>query len=50
VKIAPDNRTAFVTLGATNMVAAIDLVERKVLWRAPVGASPDGVWYGPPIR
>ena len=50
VKIAPDNRTAFVTLGAENAVAAIDLVDRKVLWKAPVGSSPDGVWYGPPIR
>jgi len=50
VKIAPDNRTAFVTLGPEGAVAAIDLVDRKVLWKATVGAAPDGVWYGPPIR
>jgi DNA-binding beta-propeller fold protein YncE len=50
VRSAPDNRTVFVTLGAENAVAAIDLVEKKVLWRAPVGASPDGVWYGPIVR
>jgi YVTN family beta-propeller protein len=47
VKIAGDNRTAFVTLGADNAVASIDLVDRKVNWTVPVGASPDGVWYGP---
>jgi YVTN family beta-propeller protein len=50
VKIAPDNRTVFVTLGTENAVAAIDLVEKKVLWKTPVGASPDGVWYGPVAR
>ena len=50
VKIAPDNRTAFVTLGPQNAVAAVDLVDRKVLWTAPVGTAPDGVWYGPPPR
>lgn len=50
VKIAPDNRTAYVTLGADNAVAAIDLVDRRVKWTAPVGASPDGVWYGPVPR
>ena len=50
VKIAPDNRTVFVTLGTEAAVAAIDLVEKKVLWRAPVGTSPDGVWYGPIAR
>jgi YVTN family beta-propeller protein len=47
VKIATDNRTAFVTLGADNAVASIDLVDRKVNWSVPVGSSPDGVWYGP---
>lgn len=47
VRVAPDNRTAFVTLGADNAVASIDLVDRTVNWTVPVGASPDGVWYGP---
>ena len=47
VKVAPDNRTAFVTLRADNAVASVDLVDRKVNWCVPVGASPDGVWYGP---
>jgi YVTN family beta-propeller protein len=47
VKIATDNRTAFVTMGGDNTVVAIDLVTRAVLWTAPVGRSPDGVWYGP---
>lgn len=47
VKIAADNRTAFVTLGADDAVASIDLVDRKVNWTVPVGSSPDGVWYGP---
>jgi DNA-binding beta-propeller fold protein YncE len=50
VKIAPDNRTAFITLGAQNAVAAVDLVDRTVLWKVPVGVSPDGVWYGPTPR
>jgi YVTN family beta-propeller protein len=47
VKIATDNRTAFVTMGGDNTVVAIDLVTRAVLWKASVGKSPDGVWYGP---
>ncbi|HEY4303437.1 MAG TPA: YncE family protein [Gemmatimonadaceae bacterium] len=47
VKIAADNRTAYVTLGADNAVASIDLIDRKVNWSVPVGKSPDGVWYGP---
>jgi YVTN family beta-propeller protein len=47
IRIAGDNRTAFVTLGGENAVAAIDLVTRTVKWKAPVGRSPDGVWYGP---
>lgn len=48
VKIAPDNRTVYVTLaGTANAVTAIDLVDRKVKWTAPVGTAPDGVWYGP---
>jgi YVTN family beta-propeller protein len=50
VKIAPDNRTLFVTLGPENSLTAVDLVERKVLWTVPVGRAPDGVWYGPSAR
>jgi hypothetical protein len=47
VRVAPDNRTAFVTLGADSAVKSIDLVDRKVNWTVPVGASSDGVWDGP---
>jgi len=46
VFIAPDNRTAFVTFGADNSVGVIDLVERTLKTKFPVGSSPDGVAYG----
>jgi hypothetical protein len=41
--IASDNRTALVTLNNESAVGVIDLVDRKVLRKFPVGASPDGV-------
>jgi YVTN family beta-propeller protein len=41
-----DNRTAFVTFGADNSVGVIDLSERTLKTRFPVGASPNGVAYG----
>jgi len=37
-------------LAGDNVVAAVDLTDRKELWRVPVGTAPDGVWYGPPAR
>ena len=45
VVVDADNRTAYVTLAAGS-VAAVDLVESRVLWTAPVQASPDGVGMG----
>ena len=48
VTIAPDGRTAFVTLADDPAVGVIDLVERKLVRKIGVGASPDGVGYGPP--
>jgi YVTN family beta-propeller protein len=47
VRIAGDNRTAFITLIREDVVAAIDIVDMKVLMRVPVGAYPDGVGWGP---
>lgn len=47
VNIAPDGKTAFVTLAADNTMGVVDLEARKLTRKIPVGASPDGVWYGP---
>jgi YVTN family beta-propeller protein len=47
VNIAPDGKTAFVTLAADQTVGIVDLVTRKLTRKIGVGASPDGVWYGP---
>lgn len=47
VRVAGDNRTAFVTLIDDDVVAAIDIVDMRVLMRVPVGAYPDGVGWGP---
>jgi YVTN family beta-propeller protein len=47
VSIAPDGRTAFVTLGGESSVAVVDPVGRKVVQRVTVGASPDGVASAP---
>ena len=47
VNIAPDGKTAFVTLAADETVGVIDLVNRTLVRKIKVGASPDGVWYGP---
>jgi hypothetical protein len=37
-----------VTLADDPAVGVIDLVERKLVRKIGVGASPDGVGYGPP--
>jgi YVTN family beta-propeller protein len=50
INIAPDGRTAFVTLAADQTVGIIDLTQRKLARKVGVGASPDGVWYGPAPR
>jgi YVTN family beta-propeller protein len=50
VNIAPDGKTAFVTLAADQTMGVIDLEQRKLTRKVPVGASPDGVWYGPAPR
>jgi YVTN family beta-propeller protein len=50
VNIAPDGKTAFVTLAADETVGIIDLEQRRLVRKVGVGASPDGVWYGPPPR
>jgi DNA-binding beta-propeller fold protein YncE len=47
VRIAPDDRTAFVTLGPEGAVLVLDLVDRRVIARHTVGAAPDGVAWGP---
>jgi YVTN family beta-propeller protein len=50
VNIAADGKTAFVTLAADQSVAIIDLETRSLARKIRVGASPDGVWYGPRPR
>jgi YVTN family beta-propeller protein len=50
VNISPDGKTAFVTLAGDQTVAIIDLEQRKLSRKIGVGASPDGVWYGPAPR
>jgi len=47
VAIAPDGKTAFVTLAEGPAVGIVDLVGRKLLRKVGVGASPDGVAFGP---
>jgi YVTN family beta-propeller protein len=43
VVAAPDGRRAYVTLGAKNAVAAVDLEKLAVLRTAETGKGPDGV-------
>ena len=45
--VTPDNRRAYVTLGALNGVASVDLDTMKVLARAETGQGPDGIAYAP---
>ncbi|HKP29399.1 MAG TPA: hypothetical protein VJU15_08340 [Gemmatimonadales bacterium] len=47
VSIARDGMTAFVTLADGPSVGIVDLTSRKLVRTIPVGASPDGVGYGP---
>ena len=50
VTIAPDGKTAFVTLAGDPSVGVVDLVARRLVRKIGVGASPDGVGYGPVPR
>ena len=47
VNIAPDGRSAFVTLAADETMGVIDLEARKLTRKIKVEKSPDGVWFGP---
>ena len=47
VSIAADGKTAFVTLADGPSVGIVDMVSRKLMRTITVGASPDGVGYGP---
>ncbi len=47
VTISPDGKTAFVTLNADRSVAVVDLTTRNIVRQVGVGASPDGVGFGP---
>jgi YVTN family beta-propeller protein len=50
VNIAPDGKSAFITLAGDQAVAILDLETRKLTRKIGVGVSPDGVWYGPAPR
>jgi DNA-binding beta-propeller fold protein YncE len=50
VNIAPDGRTAVVTLAADETMGVIDLEARKLTRKVKVEKSPDGVWFGPVPR
>jgi YVTN family beta-propeller protein len=45
--VTPDGRRAYVTLGALNGVASVDLETMKVLARGETGKGPDGIAYAP---
>jgi YVTN family beta-propeller protein len=47
VSIAPDGKTAFVTLADDPSVGLVVMTTHKLVRTIPVGASPDGVGYGP---
>ena len=44
IGFSPDSSTAFVTLQGTNKLVAIDLASGQIMWTAPVGPQPAGVW------
>lgn len=46
----PDSRRVYVTLQESDRVAAIELGTQQVLWQAPVGRQPAGIWYVPATR
>lgn len=50
VTISADGSTAFVTLNGSRELAVVDMTARRIVKRIAVGASPDGVGYGPVPR
>jgi DNA-binding beta-propeller fold protein YncE len=42
---SPDSKTVFVSLQGTDKLAAIDLERMEVLWTAPCGKAPAGVFW-----
>ena len=50
LNIAPDGRTAFVTLAADETMGIVDLEARTLTRKIKVEKSPNGVWYGPVVR
>ncbi len=50
IAVAPDGRTAWVTLGQAAQVAAVNLESGTIIGRWPTGPSPDGVAYAPAVR
>jgi hypothetical protein len=50
VTVASDNRWAYVTLQGRNQVIAVNLAAGTLSIPLPVGTSPDGIAYAPPIR
>lgn len=47
IAFLPDSSRAFITLQATDSVAAIDLATGNVAWTQPVGPQPAGIWMTP---
>jgi YVTN family beta-propeller protein len=45
--VTPDNRRAYVTLGALNGVASVDLEKLSVIAKGETGQGPDGIAYAP---
>ncbi len=41
---APDSRRVYVTVQDTGEIAAVDLIDHKILWQAKVGPEPAGIW------
>jgi YVTN family beta-propeller protein len=47
IAFLPDSSRVFITLQATDSVAAIDLATGAVAWTQPVGPQPAGIWMTP---
>lgn len=41
---APDSRRVYTTAQDTGEIAAIDIIDQKVLWQTKVGPEPAGIW------
>jgi DNA-binding beta-propeller fold protein YncE len=42
-----DQKTAYVTLQGDNELIAIDMVTHSIIWKAPLGKAPAGLWLTP---